>query len=347
MGSLVSGLSIRNISSHPINEPKTNGFSFNIKPDCVVSCKGVGVDEGAIDLASVEFFIEFKLSNDQDPFNFSRKQLEKCKENPTLPLNQSSAAQETLGQIGTYVALQMEAQYRTHTFFVLIIGSYARLMRCDRSGIIFTDPIYYNSQPELVVFFERYNAASLAVRGSDTTVAQPSKDELSAAKAYPELHAPLLAVSIENEDPEKPPNRYIINSPLARPSLPVGRSTRTSIAFDVQEKKLVFMKDSWPVFMHDKMMEGRVYQRLNEQKVRNTPHCVDFSDGGRNYETRTQRFAREPWSQVDVTMPVRRHHRLILDTVGKPLGEFSSSKELVRAVCAALIGMGLEEIAFC
>ena len=32
-------------------------------------------------------------------------------------------------QIGTYVVVQMDSQYRTHTLLVLIVGNYARLMR--------------------------------------------------------------------------------------------------------------------------------------------------------------------------------------------------------------------------
>jgi hypothetical protein len=102
------------------------------------------------------------------------------------------------------------------------------------------------------------------------------------------------------------------------------------------------MKDSWPVFLREDMMEGRVYQRLNENNVQNIPLCVDFSDGdGLNHETHTQRFTCELGS----SFPRRRHHRLILDTVGKPLKEFASSRELVRAVRAAIIGMGLERFA--
>ncbi|KAI0286472.1 hypothetical protein BC826DRAFT_890189, partial [Russula brevipes] len=61
-----------------------------------------------------------------------------------------------IGQIGTYVAIQMDMQYRTHAFFMLVVGEYARLMRWDRSGAIFTRPIFYNKDPELLEFFEAY-----------------------------------------------------------------------------------------------------------------------------------------------------------------------------------------------
>jgi hypothetical protein len=36
-----------------------------------------------------------------------------------------------------------------------------------------------------------------------------------------------------------------------------------------------------------------------------------------------------------------RHHRLILDTIGKKLEAFSSSREMVGAIRAALVGMNV------
>jgi len=366
IGSITSNLNIRNTSSQKI---KLNGYSFAIKPDCVACRKGdVGVT--GTDLASIEFFIEFKMSRNADPFHSTKqsaKGSEECDKGPPMPLNQSPAQQsaeasdagqrkafnqsseanKTMAQIGTYIAIQTDSQYRTHTFFVLIIGEYARLMRWDRSGIIFTDPIYYNQHSELVEFFERYDTALPEVRGSDKFVGQASPEEISAALAMPEFDAvtPLLAVSIQNKDHPEHPNRYIIGSPEARPSLPIGRSTRTAIAYDVRRKKIVFMKDSWPVFLHDNMMEGRVYKQLHDSAVRNTPLCVDFTHGDeQNHETRTQCFTPRPGGPK-TSIPVRRHHRLILDTVGKPLAKFASSRELVKAVRAAIIGMNLKRFA--
>jgi hypothetical protein len=86
------------------------------------------------------------------------------------------SANKTIGQIATYVAIQMGCQYRTHAFLVLIVKDYARLTRCDRSGVIFSGPIYYNAQPELLDFFERYNVATPEVRGNDRFVSKPAPD---------------------------------------------------------------------------------------------------------------------------------------------------------------------------
>jgi hypothetical protein len=361
MGSITPHLSIHNISSQSIDLGP--GYRFSIKPDCVVCRKEDGIEVTGTNLASVEFFIEFKWSTESDPFHFPKppKESEKCGEGNQssaqqsaeaskkpheclrMPFNQSSRAFGTLGQMGTYVAAQVDSQYRNHTFLVLIVRDYARLMRWDRSGIIFTDPIYYIAEPELVQFFERYDAAPPKVRGSDTSV-QPFDGDIPAA-VEGRLKPPLLEVSIQNEGLHSNTARYIIGTPVLQPSLPIGRSTRTSIAYDVQREKPVFMKDSWPVFLGDNVMEGQVYQQLNEGNVPNIPCCVDFSE--HDDKTDTQRFTSELGPRVGLTtsIPERRHHRLILDTVGEPLETFSSSKQLVRAVRAAIIGMSLKRSA--
>jgi len=246
-----------------------------------------------------------------------------------------------MGQIGTYVTTQVDSQYRIHTFLVLIVGDYARLMRWDHSGVIFTSPIYYNNHPELVEFFEHYDTTPPEVWGSDTSMQPFNGDIPATVKGH--LNLPLLEVSIQNGGLHPNPMRYIIGSPVLQPSLPIGCSTCTSITYDVQEKKPVFMKDSWPVWLGDNLMEGQVYQQLNGGNVPNIPCCVDFTE--HSYKTDTQRFTSKLKRGLKTSILEHRHHHLILDTVGKPLETFSSSKQLVSAVRAAIIGMSLKRSA--
>jgi len=212
-------LSIRNTLSRSID--LGDGYTFSVKPDCVVRRKGD--DAEVIKLASVEFFIEFKWSTESDPFHSPNlpEASKKCDKEQSaeapgerlhISLNQSSRAFETMGQIGTYVTTQADSQYRIHTFLVLIVGDYARLMRWDRSGVIFTSPIYYNKHPELVEFFERYDAAPPEVRGSDTSV-QPFNGDIPAA-VKSRLNLPLLEVLIQNGSLHPNPAHYIIGSPI-------------------------------------------------------------------------------------------------------------------------------------
>ncbi|KAI0245684.1 hypothetical protein BJV78DRAFT_1137314 [Lactifluus subvellereus] len=305
---LIPNLIIRNTSSHGAVD--ITNYSFSIKPDCTVYSKENKKIYGT-SLAAVEFFVEFKFSADSDPFEVSQKS-----QAPMGLLKDSRSAKETIGQIATYVAMQMDAQYRTHSFFVLIIKDYARLMRWDRSGVVFSEQIYYNTQSELVEFLECYNKAPPEVRGSDGYVGQPTPNEIIAATSTCDSLATsthLLVVSLQ-KDIHAEPLRFVIASPSPRPSLPIGRSTRTSVAYDVQKERCVYMKDSWRVVVPNSAVEGEVYGVLNGHNIKNIPRCG-----------------------LQSSIPIRRHHRLILDTVGKRLDKFSNSQELVRAVRAALI----------
>ncbi|KAI9442083.1 hypothetical protein BJY52DRAFT_1089943, partial [Lactarius psammicola] len=305
--------------------------AFSISPDCAVY-KNENKDVTGTDASVAEFFVEFKNSADDDPFTGDGYR------------SDSRNARRTVGQIATYVSVQMDSQYRTHTFFVLIIKSYARLMRWDRSGAIFSEPIYYNEKSELLEFFEAYDKATPEAWGCDQFVTKPTPGEIDAALgAWDDFDhsTSLLVVSLHNQDLHPEPHRYVIISPRARPSLPIGRSTRMSVAYDLQRKKRVFMKDSWRIVAANTTMEGQVYQMLNQRKVRNVPLCVDFCDVGEDnyHKTQTESLVHESWvpQELQYSFPVLRHHRLVLDNVGKSLENFTSSHEMVRAVRAALV----------
>jgi hypothetical protein len=71
---------------------------------------------------------------------------------------------------------------------------------------------------------------------------------------------PLLVVSLYISDIHAELHRYIIKSPYAQPSLPepITRLTHTSVAYDTQRKKRVFIKDSWRIVAADVPVEGQV-----------------------------------------------------------------------------------------
>ena len=258
-------------------------------------------------------------------------------------------------QLATYVAIHIDSQYRTHSFLVLIINEYARLMRWDRSGVIFTEPIYYDTQPEFMKFFEYYNLASPEVRGSDSIVKKLVHDALHAIlQTRPSLVAmpgivdmskTFLTVSLDNKALHAQPHHYVIPSPYIWPSLPVGRCTRTPSAYDIQECKLVYMKAFWRIrSSDDNIKEGEVYQVLNGKNIWNIPRYVDFYDFEDQYhQTQTHTFIKRlciPQTYKH-SIPSRRLHCLILDTEGRKLEDFTCSKEMVRAIHAAIIGTGL------
>jgi hypothetical protein len=325
-------------------------YKFSIKPDLCVyantsdnSTRRTGTHSSL-----VEFFFEFKSSSHHDPFSDGAGQ-------PDKPfVKNTKGAMTTLGQISTYLAFQMGSQYRTHTFFVLIVADYARLLRWDRSGVVVSERIKYNEQRELVTFLELFNAATPEIRGSDQSVFKPleneKEDAVRACVEFKDMKDTLLAIKFFRED-EKAFRRYVIASPRAGPCVPLGRTTRTSIAYDVREQKRVFMKDSWRVEADGCRKEGEVYKILNGKSVPNVPQCIDFCDVDDEvyHQTQTQTFVDEFLSASSPAdseenekkknrFNTHRHHRLILDTVGKDLKSFNGSYELVKAICDALIG---------
>ncbi|CDO68858.1 hypothetical protein BN946_scf185035.g11 [Trametes cinnabarina] len=77
---------------------------------------------------------------------------------------------DALGQIATYASSVFEYQQLTHHFSVVILGSWARLARWDRSGVIFSSKFNYKQEPaKLARFFWRVAHASAEVRGHEHT----------------------------------------------------------------------------------------------------------------------------------------------------------------------------------
>lgn len=111
-------------------------FNFDIKPD-ICGYNKSGTRRGPTDTSSVEFIIEFKWHTGNDPF---------CNPYTTEGgkssfLRSSNSATDTAGQITAYTAAQLGAQFRTCVYSILIVASYARLIRWDRSGAIVSEPI--------------------------------------------------------------------------------------------------------------------------------------------------------------------------------------------------------------
>ena len=113
-------------------------------------------------------------------------------------VNDSNAAKDTLGQITSYAAVQLSAQFWTHIYSVLIVRNTARILQWDRSGTIVMEAFDYNQSPYLVEFFRWYSAAPAAMRGKDETVSTPGKYEAHQARKALKLSAsiPIVQLSV-------------------------------------------------------------------------------------------------------------------------------------------------------
>lgn len=314
-------------------------FPYQLKPDCSVyaNCEEMrNKSDTFLDLSLVDFIIEFKCQDEHDPFNDSL-------------LRSDGPLLKVLGQLTAYATRILSTQYRTHTFMVFIFGEYARLIRWDRSGAVFTKPIYYNEESHLVDFFIRYDNTDREARGHDITVSPASPEDVERARSIvPELQGAERCLDVMISD-----DHFIIPPPGSPPHIPVGRWTRASSAYDKRRNRRVFLKDSWRVVIEGVKPEGETYCLLHEKQVPNIPSCPLAGDVGSEtyHRTRTDEIVRDEKIELHdrgrwKTTP-HRHYRIVLDTIGRKLEDFQCTLEFVQAMYAALRGKMTIFLAVC
>ncbi|KAG0691993.1 hypothetical protein DFH29DRAFT_818458, partial [Suillus ampliporus] len=294
----------------------------------------------AANISKLEVNVEFKWNDGYDTFN-------KDPGPDTHIVSVTEKAFNTLGQITSYASAQLGAQYRTHTFSVLIVCNCTRIIRWDREGAIVTGAFNYND-PHLADFFYRYARASPEMCGVDTSVTPTStKDAALARKA---LKLPTTTRMFKVAVPEDPAVEdsgwltLIIPQPVAKGFPPVSRWTRTCPAFDLLNQKVVMFKDSWCVSIEDVLPEGETYKLLKLHKVRNVATCIAFHDVIHpipQQNTQTAKFGSAEWAcpNRDVAkklITLHTLHRLVLDIVGEKLTDYARSHELVQSIRDAL-----------
>lgn len=334
------------------NMTAKDDFVFACQPDCSVFVRPAGpptfdgVYPPAItDSPCLEFVVEFKSNASSDPFVVPAKRRGK-ETGSGNPFVRTQQVDSVVGQITAYATHILSSQYRTHAFTILICQNLARLIRWDRAGAIVTEPISYNDDSYLYDFLTRYNDAPPDIRGHDSTVTTISnflQPEIfqRARSVVDELakEDSLLLLAIPEPDGGPAPRRYVVSQPRAQPEVPTGRWTRASIAYDVQRNRRVLLKDSWRIAIDDIKPEGVVYNMLHENRVPNVPVCSVANDiGGPLHVTHTNRFVGKYLEHKSPHVTGHQHYRLVLDTIGLKLEEFSSSRAMVEAVRAAVQG---------
>ena len=336
-----SHLDLVNTSSQ-LDQDNPTKFPFLCQPDCSVY-DAKSPYNNRLNSSLVECLIEFKMGSDSDPFVQDVPGKSSTVDTvQNLFMNSSSSSHKTAGQTA-YATWILSTQYRTHLFLILIFKKHARIIRWDRGGAVVTAPISH-SEIHILDFLMLFKDASPQARGRDITVEHANKEDKAKAQELEELTnaRSLLCLFIpDHSSPSCQPSRYIVESPCSRPDIPAGRWTQTSIAYDVERKKRVLLKDSWRVLLDDISPEGEIYSHLHSQSVPYIPHCYRAGDiSNELYHTsRTHEFNPEPGLPYHSPHLVpHRHYRLVLDTIGRPLETFSRSWELVNTVYDALRG---------
>ncbi|KAJ7885082.1 hypothetical protein B0H14DRAFT_2699614 [Mycena olivaceomarginata] len=279
---LKTGWSLVNTSNAV--DPNSGFFMEHcIKPDITVySNEGEPSNDNLCRAADMESFLEVKPHHFHEPFGNKADELEKT----------SGYARDTRGQLATYLNAMKAAQYRTHSFGVIIVGSTCRLLRHTQSG---------------------------TERGLDTTY-QPVGENLE-TRARSLLNAQgkkLYKVSVDDQS-------FFVAAPFTRSHhYPVGRGTRCFIAVDCQTYQKCLLKDTWRLDVYHQ--ESETYRKLHQHQVPNIANVLAAGD------VPGQRcgYPSPDWI-VPLNATFRRHihYRIVLDVVGKPINRFESTHALV------------------
>ncbi|EPQ50689.1 hypothetical protein GLOTRDRAFT_13566, partial [Gloeophyllum trabeum ATCC 11539] len=258
-------------------------------------------------------------------------------------------------QLMSRVAVRFACQQRTHMFSMIILGGYARIIRWDRAGAVFTERIDYVACPEkLAMFLWHFAHLDRRQQGYDDTAELIEEDsrlhnmmmkkiadgsKMSAKdKDLPEAY--VLDYFKDSSSgaalgPTKP-RYFLVGRPHFTAPGMTGRATRGYVALDEENNELVYLKDCWRVDLPDMTREGDVIQLMNNEGVQCVPTLVYHGDI-EGQRTSTQ----EHWSG-DTGKPSsfrpHQHYRLVVQEVGCPLSDFKHSEELVKVITECIAG---------
>jgi len=90
------------------------------------------------------------------------------------------------------------------------------------------------------------------------------------------------------------------------------------LAFDMETRDIVFLKDYWRANVDGMEMEGKIYALLESNHV---PNIAPFGKGNdvRDHTTLTHTLRGKRWAFWSREMVVLKHYRMSLDIVTRPL----------------------------
>ena len=219
---------------------------------------------------------------------------------------QKMDAKTVLGRNVAFASELFARQQRLFCFSIFVIGSTARLLRWDRSGVVVSRSFDYKSHPEsLRDFLRRFDAATAEQRGYDPSVTRASlyEEEMFAKRIREEVAFQLgldevtknaeldeamsehysrgrvMRMEVYNERLNKY-EPFLICKPVQSPTSMAGRATRGYWGVKVDEvgaHKVFFIKDNWRPTDKALRREEDAYEELNNdtKKITNvgTMYC--------------------------------------------------------------------------
>ncbi|KAI0672141.1 hypothetical protein C8Q78DRAFT_728722 [Trametes maxima] len=296
------------------------------------------------------------------------------------------------GQATHYGVGIFNRQHRQHMFILSIVYNVARFIYFDRSGAVYSQEFdYYKDPVTFATFLYRFSKMTPSQRGHDPTVSLASKHEhdlfrnlwetypkstmaqynsvpISAVKHAGTPGWPVYALNIyaqwSDESKSLPTNlpftsrRCLVGRPDRVSESLVGRGTRGFVAYDLEDKRIVYVKDSWRAISEDLPSEYNNYQQIY-RRLAAKGHKLDriglltVLAGGdvrpalgstvagqctaaTFQNTRAQEFLNNGHLPTEILM--RRHQRLVFKEVCRPLEDFKDARELcdvlLQALCA-------------
>ncbi|KIP02466.1 hypothetical protein PHLGIDRAFT_292527 [Phlebiopsis gigantea 11061_1 CR5-6] len=226
----------------------------------------------------------------------------------TIPLNVRQSKTQPSALLWSPCSVCAPTSDRTSFFQLVLVNRWARFVYWDRSGAVVSTRFDYVHEPELLSQFSwRFTHISDEQQGMDVdptaTIASKvqvalfenamgqfldsmraqstagaftrylpgAEDPLDSSGSYP-----TWKIHVINETSGKR-SELIVRRPFAGHSSLFGRATRAYIAYDLRERRLVFMKDAWRIDNPKLRPEFNTYQSLQHHGI---PHMPTVFYGG-------------------------------------------------------------------
>ncbi|KAH9983182.1 hypothetical protein BJV77DRAFT_1073029 [Russula vinacea] len=333
------------------------------KPDITITHPNVNTPTASTDwkwhlAASI---IEVKPKTSSDPFNDDGK----YKDNDTHD--------KIVVQISKYARNLLQGNSSCFVFLLGVYGHNARIYRFDRSGVIVSKAFNYISSPEhLGEFLWRLvhpENSRPGIIGSDTTITRPTSEEaqrmLDAVRDVVRRHDPTLEIDdakflqdsrwmeacwsplCEGHDSSIPRGRtrcFTIGPPLWQSTNLFSRATVVwRVVIEGHEGKLYALKDSWRELCREP--EVFFYERI--QKFKGESKWVGLAEfmGSLNLGGEEEMLSRHCTCSATLRggqgsdLQDRSHVRTLTYPVGHPLSTFTSTRQMVLGLRAAIEGL--------
>ncbi len=259
----------------------------------------------------------------------------------------SIGGEKVRGQMTEYVSYIQYHQHRNFVFSIYIHATDVYLIRWDRVGAVVCDPFdLQDDDQKLHRFLFRLENMTLAQLGYDPTVRLAEDSAVKKFQDFVPQNDYLKAYQKEALDKDwkryevdvpalTSPHRLrlVIGKPRFGSRSAVGRGTKGLVAFDLDNNRLVFLKDYWRSRSNESRAELEVYEKLHKAKVQNIATPI----GGGDVDPDNQRTITEKYI-TGGSPDSRVHYRFAVRQVGRPLETYSTAREMVGFIHDAVIG---------